>query len=205
MHRIPAAVALLAAASLVLAPPASLAAQDAGEAGPRVFRVGVRAGVGVPLGFLAGTDASEGLATASFGFATLATIRPSRLPVAVRGELAYDRFGADLGPLGPQAEGLSGSWGILSGVVNLLAELPAAGGLRPYAVAGAGVYRAERKILEDGVRMPGGGAVTEPGVNGGGGVQLRVGRFDGFLEVRYHTLFADERLSYVPIAVGVEF
>lgn len=211
MPRPPAA--LLAVASLALAPLAPLAplaaqeaGEDAAEASPRLFRVGLRAGVGVPLGAFASSDEAGGLATTSYGFAGMATLRPPRLPVAVRGELSYDRFGVDLAPFGEEAAGLIGSWGILGGTVNAVAELPAAGGVRPYLIGGAGVYRAEQKVSEDrsGQRAFS-SASTEPGLNGGAGLGFRIGRFDSFLEVRYHTLFADERLSYVPIAVGVEF
>ena len=88
----------------------------------------------------------------------------------------------------------------LSGVL----ELPVGntGRIRPYLLAGAGVY--SHKLHGDDVASSADDSQTDFGVSGGLGLNVALGRVGLFAESRFHNVFADgSDLQYVPVLVGV--
>ena len=202
MHRIPGALAALALAAAVAAP---AAAQDAASA--RAFTFGLRGGVSVPLGALADEGEEGGNAGTGFNAGAFIGLTPAALPVGLRLEVGYDRFGIDVGELPPGAE-FDGDWSILSGTLNAIVAVPTQGGVRPYVIGGVGAYnvKASFSASEDGESIDFSEDQTKIGVNGGAGLRFALGSLATFVEARYHTVFlSGERASYVPISFGVEF
>jgi len=196
---------LLAAAAALVAASAPAAAQDV--AGVRAFQLGVRGGASVPMGDLADDGLEGGNATTGFNVAGLIAFAPPALPMGLRVEVAYDRFGVDLDAFGAEAEGVDANWNVLSGTANAGFGLGGVG-VRPYLIGGVGVYRYELKVSGDDGE---GGTVsfafddTDVGVNGGLGLRFGLGALSTFVEARFHHVFAEEALQYVPISVGIVF
>ena len=197
---------LLAASAALVAAAAPAAAQDI--AGVRAFTLGVRGGASVPIGDLAETGEEGGNATTGFNVAGMLTFAPPALPVALRVEVGYDRFGTDLDldVFGPDAENVDANWSVVSGTANAVLGLGGVG-VRPYLIGGVGVYRYELKVSGDDGE---GGTVsfafddTDIGVNGGLGLRFGLGALNTFVEARVHHIFAEEALQFVPISVGLE-
>jgi len=194
------AVAVLALAA------APLSAQDI--AGTRAFRLGVRAGASVPVGNLAESGEEGGNASTGFNVGGSLAFAPAALPFGVRVELGYDRFGVDLDSFGAGDSGIDANWNMLSGTINATLPMGAGVGPRPYLIGGVGMYRYELKISgDDGT----GGDVsfsfddTDVGVNGGLGLRFGLGGIGSFVEARFHHVFAEESLQFVPISFGIEF
>ena len=195
----------IAALALTAALAAPVAAQDVARA--RAFTVGIRGGVSVPLGVLADEGEEGGNAGTGFNAGAFLGFRPAALPVALRVEVGYDRFGIDIGEVPAGAE-FDGDWSILSGTLNAVVAVPTQGGIRPYLVGGAGAYnvKASFSASEGGESVDFSDDQTKIGVNGGAGVRFALGTLATFVEARYHTVFlSGERASFVPISFGVEF
>jgi opacity protein-like surface antigen len=185
----------------------SAAAQEIG--GTRAFTIGVRGGISLPMGdFGASWDEPDGLG-AETGFNVSASIgfRPAMLPIGVRIEGAYDRFGFD--PAGdPTFNNVDANWSVLSGTINAELGVPTTGGIQPYVIGGVGMY--QTKFSASG----GGGSAdfddTNVGFNVGGGLRFGLAGLSTTLEARYHTTTIDAegestRISFIPITFGIEF
>lgn len=200
---------LLAASAALVAAAAPAAAQDI--AGVRAFTLGVRGGASIPVGDLAEKGLEGGNATTGFNVAGMVTFASPALPVALRVEVGYDRFGTDVDPgdFGPDVEDVDATWSVISGTANAVLGLGGVGGVgvRPYLIGGVGVYRYELKVsgdIGDGVTISAGGNDTDVGVNGGLGLRFGLGSLSTFVEARIHHVFAEEALQFVPISVGLE-
>jgi hypothetical protein len=89
----------------------------------------------------------------------------------------------------------------LNANLNGILEFPVGtdASVRPYFIAGAGVY--EYKLVGDDVGDVEG--VTDFGLNGGIGLTYQLERFGLFGEARIHNVFAEgSDLQYVPVMVG---
>ena len=159
MRRIASAIVVLGSVVGVLAPPAS--AQTTDTAARPLFAAGLALGTA--------TQPSPSYADPQggrFHSALLATVSPRRWPVEFRGELTWANWASYAGPVGLVANAV-----VPVGRIALDAE-HAALTLRPYAIAGLGVY---------GV----GGVPPRKGHwNLGGGVRLAGARRAVFLEAR---------------------
>ena len=178
-------------------------------AGMRVFHFGVKGGAGMPLGDFASTDPDGLAATSGFNAGALLSIKPPVMPIGLRVEGSYDRFGVDLASI-PEAEGMDAKWNVLSGTVN--AVVGASSG--PYLIGGVGMYKTELKLSADGSSV--GFDDTQLGFNGGVGLRFGLGLLSTFVEARYHTTTIEldleetgttesQRINFVPISVGIVF
>ena len=202
MQRIPGPLAALALTATLAAP---VAAQDMASA--RAFSVGVRGGVSIPVGALADDGEDGGNASTGFNVGAFLGFTPAALPVGLRVEVGYDRFGIDAGVLAPGVE-FDGDWSIISGTVNAIVAVPTQGGVRPYLIGGVGAYNVTASVeaSEGGESIAFSDDQTKIGVNGGAGLRFALGTLATFVEARYHAVFLEgDRASYIPISFGVEF
>ena len=196
---------VIAALTLAAGAAAPAAAQDV--AATRAFTFGARGGISMPLGELAKEGEDGGNASTGFNVGGFVGFTPAALPVGLRLEVGYDRFGIDAGDLPPGAE-FEGDWSILSGTVNAILAVPTQGGVRPYVIGGVGAYnvKASFEASEDGESIEFSDDQTKVGLNGGAGLRFALGALSTFVEARYHMVFVEgERVSFLPISFGVEF
>ena len=172
------------ALALALVAPAVVGAQDVGTT--RAFTIGIAAGATLPMG-----DFGDVYGT---GFNVMGTLgfQPAALPVGVQFDVAYHSLGIDTDIA--DADDLS----IISGTANAVLSVSNTGGVRPYLIGGVGLYRLD----------PGNGldAMTEFGLNGGGGLEFGLAGFSTFVEARYHSVFTeDENTNLIPVVFGIRF
>jgi opacity protein-like surface antigen len=192
-------VALLAAAVLAGAP------AQAQRATGRAVTFGIAGGGSMPTGELADV-AHNGVNMLGF-----VSLRAGRLPVALRAELRYDRFGLTRRTLTADGDAFDfGNVRSLAGTLDLVYTLPIGGRVAPYLVAGGGVYDVrvllgERFSAVNGERSAS-TSNTNFGGNAGAGVRFPLGRLDAFAESRLHSVATDGRnTTFVPLSVGVTF
>jgi hypothetical protein len=95
-------------------------------------------------------------------------------------------------------------WRLLNVNLNGVLELPVGNGarIRPYALAGIGIYNYNLRGNDVPSTTP--GSRTKVGLNGGLGLNYDVGSVGIFAEGRFHNVFADAKdIQYVPLMVGV--
>lgn len=186
--------------------PAARAATSAPEgADPgRDIRFGVGGGLSMPVG--------EGSGSLDNSFQGHAFVR---LPIAsqafaARLEFTYAKhdFGSGIF-LAPGASDPSGTVRVTAAVANLQLSLRQAGPVRPYVLAGAGLYHFKRDI--DAFSGFPAGTDTQLGVDTGAGVTFRLGAVSAYLEIRTDNVFSDDvfftdfQEQFVPITFGVVF
>lgn len=189
-------LALAATAVLIVAPTAN--AQRSGSTSPVEISLG--GGLSMPQG--------DGLGDAGAGFALHGGIglRPASLPVAFRVEAIFTRFTFDDGTFTTDDEvfEFSGTTAIYGATANLIVQREV-GGLRPYGIAGGGIYRIDPSASVTGNQMAPTPS-TDPGVNVGVGLSFAFQETQAFIEARYHSLFTDgEATNFIPIVLGVKF
>ena len=127
-------------------------------------------------------------------------------PFALRAEFSYQSFDLQ-GPALKLAGATSGTGTLLAGVGTLKAYL-SRGHVRPYLLAGAGLYTV--KIEPDGAGMAT-RSNARLGVNGGGGFMFTFGSLSLYTESRFEHLFVDraadgvDSIEIVPLTCGVLF
>jgi Outer membrane protein beta-barrel domain len=161
----------------------------------------IGAGLSVPVGDFA--DANGGGAKAGGGTAFLgAEWLPIGRNVGVRVDADFTQFcttfcDATGGNLDVKHQVLNAN---LSGILEF--PMGTTGNIRPYLLAGAGVY--SHKLHGNDVAVGAGDSQTDFGVSGGLGLNFDVGRFGLFAESRFHNVFANgSDLQYIPMTVGV--
>jgi opacity protein-like surface antigen len=191
-------IALAAGAALVGATPAL-----AQTAPARPVELSVGGGFSLPQG--------QGLEGTNTGFAVHAGlgIRPASLPVGLRLEAIFTRLGFEEGTFtGEQGSfDFSGSMNIYGATANVVLERPTSG-VRPYGIAGAGIYRVDFNS-----NFTGGEevefdreATTEFGVNAGAGLAFTLSESQLFVEARFHSVFTEgESANFIPVVVGLKF
>ena len=169
--------------AVVVAASASVA--QAQIAKPLTF--GVSAGAAIPTGKM--SDA----ANTGFNITGLAELRTPAVPVTLRGELAYNRFGWKGLP-----SDVTGHHSILGGTVSAIKPFAATPALMPYAIASSG-----------GVDIS--ASKTAAGLNGGLGFQFKLIGMPTFAEARYQYIFSKddnqgfENASQIPVVFGFRF
>jgi opacity protein-like surface antigen len=143
---------------------------------------GIKAGASLPTGDFADAVKTGFLAGAQIGFAT-----PS-LPVTFRVDADYNQYSSKIA---------SGNnlkvWGFTG---NALFHIPTTGVVRPYVIAGAGLYNASA----------GGNSSNDFGFNAGAGINMPLSGFNTFIEARYTRISTDVTATqYVPVYFGVSF
>ena len=148
----------------------------------------VRAGAALPMGDLA--NDTDGVNT-GFTLGAGLSIQPALLPVGLRFDGDYNRFGG---------KGLSE--GVNLNIWALTANAVLAPALSPiYGIGGLGFYSANAS--GDGVNTD---SETELGFNVGAGFRLPLTGFNTFVEARYHSVGGEGgRTNYVPIVFGISF
>jgi opacity protein-like surface antigen len=184
----------LLAAAVVFAASASVAQAQA----LKPFTFGASAGASIPTGKM-GDGSSTG-----FNVAGLAEYRAPSLPVTLRGELAYNRFGIKDLPAD-----VNGHNSILGASVSAVAPFATSPSLRPYAIGGVGVYQVKTSMSSGGVDFS--ASKTAPGLNGGLGFQFHLAGMSTFAEARYQYIFSKdenksfENASQIPVTIGFRF
>ncbi len=149
-------------------------------------------------------------------------------PFALRADVGYTRFGMDVdqgavesfcGLIGDTGCSVDGNVNVLSGTVNAIVSIPGAVVVKPYLIAGGGIFRQKAEItFRDGsgdeidADESGPATETRPGIAGGIGLQFPfIGR-GAFIEAKYVNVFNKKEegvdnsdLRYVPITVGIMF
>jgi len=136
--------------------------------------------VDVAAGIAGGKGRAAGVAAqVAFEF------QPSeRLPVSVRADLSFHQWRDGLFNSHNTARGTAGT-------LDLVYRLPTTH-VRPYVLTGIGGYAVQ-------------GLGFNPGWNVGGGLEVPLGRYSVFGEVRGHFLRTDFRDRLTPIILGIRF
>lgn len=189
---------LLVAVMITAFGAASLEAQSRLDSGGARFLIG--GGPTLGLGDFGDAFPNGPHGLAAFGF------QPVGFPVGLRVEGMYHRLTGDDELL----DFTDLDTRILSGTVNAVVNFTTSpvSPIRPYLIAGGGLYNT-RSVGDD--APDGAGSETDFGINGGAGLDYRIGQNVGlFLEGRYHLIFTEEdeivgssNTSIVPISLGV--
>ena len=183
------ALALLASAGMAEAGVTSLA--------KRFVTFGVGGGVSVPV-----SNAGDAFRN-GFNAQGFVQLHPPVLPVVPRLDLNYSKFDLDAAKtLVP------GTGQILSGLASMQVFLVHAGPIQPYVTAGLGAYSFKTET-----EGPSGTSVSNIrfGINGGGGVALKLGAISAYVEGRIDNVYTDAGLidastvQVVPVTFGVTF
>ena len=161
------------------------------------------AGLSIPMGEL-GDEADGGAKTGGIHALIGAEWVPLGSRFGARVDGGYQQFCT---VACEDAEGnLDVKYQIIHGSLSGIAEFSAdeAGRIRPYVLAGVGVYN--YKLRGDDVPSGLDLSETDFGVNGGLGLNVDFGSVGMFLEGRFHNVLADgDDLQYLPIVIGVRF
>jgi len=121
------------------------------------------------------------------------------VPVGLRLDASYDRFGYQKTPIGA-AGSETGSRSVFAGTVNATFRLSPLPVITPYAIAGLGPYHTSCSGPASCE------SVTHLGYNGGVGIRFGALLIHGFAEVRYHYVSVPGgSVQYVPVTVGLLF
>lgn len=166
----------------------------------RPFKVGFGGGMSVPV-----SDAKDEFKNGFHGKAMVEWNAPV-LPLGLRGSVGYSQL--DLRSLTPGAEGKGK---ILSGLANVSYGFPI-GPVKPYIIAGVGAFN---------IKTEGAGTTsysgTRFGIDGGAGVEFKLGGIAAFVEGKVENIFTDQGLSsavgsaqefktlIIPVTFGVFF
>ena len=170
---------VIAALTLAAGAAAPAAAQNAADA--RAVRFGVQGGISIPTG-----DDNEGVNT-GFVVGGLLDFKPAALPIGIRVNADYHRFGL---------EGIDNTLSVIALTGNAMYDFAAASGVSPYVIGGVGMYRSSISDCDEEC------SDTEFGFNVGGGLNFNLGTLGTFAEVRYNVV---DGSAIVPIVYGIRF
>jgi outer membrane protein with beta-barrel domain len=173
---------------------------SAAAAQGRPFKIGFGGGVSVPV-----SDAKDAFKNGFHGKGMVMWNAPV-LPLALRGSVGYSQL--DLKSLAP---GVDGTGKIISGLANVSYGFPV-GPVKPYIIAGVGAFNIKTEV--GGTSSP---SETKFGIDGGAGLEFKLGGITGFVEGKVENIFTDQGLStaigsaqefktlIVPVTFGVFF
>lgn len=156
---------------------------------------GVGGGIVIPTGSL-----SDGTGTGYSGTAQL-RVKPPVSPLGFQVDAFYTRFSLD---------GVDGHSRMLGGTANAVFAFPSASPIRPYLLAGPGLYNGKTTI--DGLGSS--ESDTKFGMNAGAGFDFGLGKAKLYAEARFHAIMkgvtdgttGDEKAAYmIPLTVGLRF
>ena len=194
-------VVALVAAAAIAASPADAQRSKSRARGSLPITWSLGAGLSMPTGDL-GDAAGTG-----FHLQGTSSYRRTGWPVALRGELAYHRFGEkDYSVPGGnpnQTVDYTGKSSSIAGIVDVSYAFVTRNKMKPYVLAGPGFYSTRAEITQAG----GGGSSetasdTKFGLNLGGGMNFSMGRRLAYVEARYHKV---DQAAWIPISFGVRF
>ena len=190
-------VAVLGAAVAV-----SAYAEPSGMESTRAVSFGLGGGVSVPV-----SDAKDAFKN---GFSGQGFVRFNLkgLQFAPRLDFTFSSF--DLSSAKLATPGASGTGQLFAGLANLQVMFNV-GPVRPYVIAGVGVYNVKTDVT--GVPNTSSSTDTRFGVNGGGGVLLKLGHaVSAYIEGRIDNVYTDtggflntSQIQVVPVTFGVVF
>ena len=174
---------LLRAAALVLM--VTVGASAAQAQSP--IKLGIAAGAAMPMSTTA--DAAE----IGYNGTVMLAFNAPLIPVGLRVDGMFNQLqGKESALVGSPKLNVSG---VNANVTYSLLPLPVA---RVYVIGGAGYYRSEVEGFE---------AQNDMGFNAGAGARIGLGRFQPFVEARYHrvNMGDDTKLEFVPVTFGFLF
>ena len=162
----------------------------------RPVKIGFGGGMSVPV-----SDAKDAFKNGFHGQAMVKWEAPV-LPLALRASVGYSQL--DLKSLAP---GVDGKGKILSGLANVSWGFPV-GPVKPYIIAGVGAFN-----LKSEVGGTSGPSETKFGIDGGAGVEFKLGGISAFVEGKVENIFTDQGLAssqafdtmIVPVTFGIFF
>lgn len=166
-----------------------------------LLRVGLAGGASVPT-----SHAADALKTGVNGEGFLLVDLGLGLP-ALRFNVGYQRFDYKDALLNGASTGQSST---LSGVGGLTLPLFAVGPLRPYLTAGVGAFDLKDSFSGASGTTPSTSAIHF-GVDGGGGLSLKLGRLEAFVEGRVQNVYTDKgaidakSIQSIPVSFGILF
>jgi hypothetical protein len=161
---------------------APAAAQMEHGAAARSFHVGLGGGVSVPAG-----DLDQALKS-GFNGQGFVSWQPMGMPFGVRAKFGYEHF--DMKPVTPGTPA-EGTGQILSGLAGLTLGFPI-GPIRPYLTAGLGAFHMNADAPSG---SPEPKAQTDFGIDGGAGLEVRLGPLSAYVEGRLANVFTDKGLN----------
>ena len=178
----------------------SLGAQRArAHSSASTFSWSAGAGMSVPTG-----DLSNGAAN-GFHFQGGSAYRRLGWPIDLRAELAYYHFGekdfTTAGTRPGQTVSYTGQSSAIAGVVDASFAMNTVGRVRPYVLAGPGIYNTRAEVTRAGA-TPTNSSETKVGLNLGGGMNFSLAGKRAYLEARYHHV---DNAAWIPITLGVRF
>ena len=185
---------------IVMSAVALLLAQLPSAAAARPVKIGFGGGMSVPV--------SDAKAAFKNGFHAKGMVQWEApvLPVALRGSVGYSQL--DIKSL---ATGVDNKAKILSGLANVSYGFPV-GPVKPYIIAGVGAFNIKTEVA--GTSNP---SETKFGIDGGAGLQFKLGGIAGFIEGKVENIFTDQGLSsaigsaqefktqIIPVTFGIFF
>lgn len=175
------ALSVLAFASVSAVAAHAQAAAPAAAVKPITF--GIKAGGSIPVSDFSNSYKTGYLLGGQIGLATPA------LPVTFRIDADFSQY---------EAKGISLKGQIWGFTGNVLYDLPTMATIKPYAIAGLGMYTTKSAGPSD----------NNFGFNVGGGIKVPLAGFNTFVEARYTRVNGsngNNALQYVPVYVGVSF
>jgi opacity protein-like surface antigen len=178
----------------------SLSLLQSVPAAARPVQIGFGGGMSVPV-----SNAKDAFKTGFHGQAMVKWKVPT-MPFGLRGTLGYERL--DLKELPTGVEGKSS---ILSGLGNVTLGI-SAGPVKPYILAGLGAFNTKTDVTG----FPS-ASQTQFGIDGGAGLEFKLGAISGFIEGRLENIFTDQGFStalgsatefkarIIPVTFGVFF
>lgn len=174
----------------------------------RIWHVGLAGGMSMPIG-----DTKDALKNGFHGQGFFSIDTP-RLPIGLKASVNYDHFDLKQN-FGPGGNGVpySGTGTILSGLANGQFHL-LPGPIRPYITAGVGAFSVASEVNSGGTQTK--DSKVHFGLNGGAGLDFRLGSIRGFVEGRYDNIFTDKGLNsnlsgdniktqVIPVSLGLIF
>jgi opacity protein-like surface antigen len=189
----------LTALALVLGAPTVGAQRTRAHSSSSAITWSAGAGMSIPTG-----DLSNGAAN---GFHLQGASSYHRLgwPIDLRAELAYHHFGEKdftiAGARPNQNVSATNKSSMIAGIVDASYSLNSVGRVRPYLLAGPGVYNTRAEVSRNGA-TPTNSSETKVGLNAGAGMNFSfIGR-RAFLEARYNHV---DQAAWIPITFGIRF
>lgn len=172
--------------------PAVVGAQDS-----KPISIGVMGGLALPMGDLAdGVESGYNITGSIY-------LRPSSSKLMFRGDIGYESFS------GKGSNSIAGyDLNVLSVTGNVVFPLgmnSTEGSIRPYIIAGGGLYRssAEGTGVASGIESD---ASNDLGIAVGGGLEFKLAGFSTFAEARFVNVFGDgDSARWIPITFGIRF
>jgi hypothetical protein len=130
--------------------------------------------------------------------------------VPIRLNLGYQKFDLKETALAAGAGGVTGGQSqMTSGVAGITINLLRLGPVRPYVTAGLGAFALKDEVTSGSETVS--SSAMRFGVDGGGGLAIRLGRLEAFVEGRVQNVYTDagvigtKTIQSVPITFGVIF